>query len=203
MNMRLQPLFAVPLGVDKIERELTSQEMATILSLEHDTYQNSGSRTTNSVNVLDRPEFAELKTELEAKVQDYFEQVFDPATEVSCYITLSWLNYTKENGYHHKHSHPNSFISGVFYPKINSGVDKINFYQTGHQHVDIVPKAFNEYNARVWSIILQNNDLLLFPSSLEHGVELVKHPEPRISLAFNAWLRGEVGNDHRITTMRF
>ena len=47
---------------------------------------------------------------------------------IEIYITISWINYTETNQYHHAHSHPNSVISGVYYIETDES-DTITFFQ--------------------------------------------------------------------------
>ena len=56
-----------------------------------------------------------IKKFLNQCCKDYLDKIICPKNDIDLYITQSWLNYTKENQYHHKHEHPNSVISGVLY----------------------------------------------------------------------------------------
>jgi hypothetical protein len=51
---------------------------------------------------------------------------------VTPYITQSWLNYTETNQYHHKHEHPNSLVSGVFYVNDMKNLIKLNSLKKIH-----------------------------------------------------------------------
>ena len=199
--MKLTALFPCPVGISHLGRSLTEQEKQTVELLGKDVKDNSGNYTSINTHVLELPEFATLKQNLEQKVSDYFAQVYDPQDSVQPEIILSWLNYTKQNGFHHKHNHPNSLISGVFYVNANPALDKINFYDSRYYPIEIVAKNYNHYNSRMCEISVQSGDILLFPSYLEHGVEFVKHNLLRISLAFNVWVKGTVGTDDRLTTL--
>jgi hypothetical protein len=48
-------------------------------------------------------------------LQRLFRTIICPKNNIELYITQSWLNYTEENQYHHRHEHPNSVVSGVLY----------------------------------------------------------------------------------------
>ena len=58
----------------------------------------------------------------------------------------------------------------------------------------IVQINFNIFNSFAWWIPVKENDLILFPSDLEHGVDTVTLDHTRISLAFNVFVKGEFGN---------
>ena len=66
-------------------------------------------------------------------MQDYFNKVLC-AKNVKPYITQSWLNYTRANQFHHRHEHPNSFVSGVLYINADKATDRINFYNKRHEY---------------------------------------------------------------------
>jgi len=44
--------------------------------------------------------------------------------------------------------------------------------------------------------------LILFPSSLTHGVEIKKDNEERISLAFNTYFKGTLGSAKSLTELK-
>ena len=62
-------------------------------------------------------------------------------------------------------------------------------------------KKFNVFNARSWWYTVQSGDLVLFPSSLIHGVDVKEGDNTRISLAFNVFLKGHVGNPKNLTEL--
>ena len=51
------------------------------------------------------------------------------------------------------------------------------------------------YNSTSWKFNVETNDLVLFPSSLEHSVEKKKGSNLRISLAFNVFIKGNIGKE--------
>ena len=54
-------------------------------------------------------------------------------------------------------------------------------------------------NPRDWCSVL--NDIVLFPSSLIHGVFPKKGTNTRISLSFNVFFKGKIGNAERLTEL--
>ena len=75
--------------------------------------------------------------------------------------------------------------------------DKIYFYnmpKSNHSRIHIETKTGNPYNAECMTVPVQKNKLILFPSWLEHGVDLNESATTdRISLAFNVFARGTLG----------
>ena len=109
----IHSLFPTPVFFSSLERKLTPLE--TKFLNKKDTHNNQGNITSNDNYVLNEKPFLNLKNELDLKVKEYFDKIICPSNKVKPYITQSWLNYTKRNQYHHKHQHPNSLVSGVFY----------------------------------------------------------------------------------------
>ena len=81
----------------------------------------------NSYVLNDKP-FNNIKKQLLNHITKYFDEVISTSDKIVPYITQSWLNYTKENEYHHSHAHPNSFVSGVLY--IDANKENVTFQAT-------------------------------------------------------------------------
>jgi uncharacterized protein (TIGR02466 family) len=158
---------------------------------------NTGNTTSIDNNILKNKELKKLKQFIEKSINQYFKNIYQPKNNVFPYITQSWCNYTKEGQFHHKHAHPNSFISGVFYVQADKEKDKIYFFKEGYESINVVPNEYNIFNSSSWWVPTNTNNLIIFPSSLTHMVEEVKGKE-RISLSFNTFLKGVIGNDKEL-----
>ena len=133
--MNIHNLFPLPIGFFRLGRDLTQTELGFITG--QDKYPNQGNTTSANRKILVGKEMTDIRDFIEDSILEYFKAVHDPKGDVSLYITQSWANYTEPGQYHHKHAHPNSFISGVFYPQAQREVDKIYFYKSeiGRAHV--------------------------------------------------------------------
>jgi hypothetical protein len=100
-----------------------------------DFYKNDGNITSNNNYILNQKVFSSLKEDLYFRVQDYFQKVLSTTDAITPFITQSWLNYTETNQYHHKHAHPNSIVSGVFYINCHEEFDKIKFFNDGYKTI--------------------------------------------------------------------
>ena len=140
---------------------------------------------------------------IQSNINTYIEKVIIPRTKVDLYITQSWLNYTKAGQYHHVHTHPNSVISGVFYINATQG-DKITFSkQTRDMILEFETDDFQLFNSKSWFFDVSSNNIVLFPSTLQHRVETLdqKKTDVRISLAFNTFLKGHAGDNNNLTEL--
>ena len=175
---------------------ITEKEIKFIAKQE--TRGNTGNTTSIDNNILENREMKKLKQFIEKSLKEYFQNIYVPKNNVEPYITQSWCNYTKEGQYHHKHAHPNSFISGVFYVQADKTKDKIYFYKEEYKQIKIPAKEYNLFNSESWWFETGTNDLVVFPSNLTHMVEKVVGKE-RISLSFNTFLKGYIGEDTELT----
>ena len=194
-------IFPTPIYISKINRELTPLELKFVDKNKKDFYKNEGNITTNNNYILNEKPFANIKKELDLRVQDYFNKVISPANKITPYITQSWLNYTETNQYHHKHAHPNSLVSGVFYINCHEEHDKIKFFNDNYKTIRLEIKDWNIWNSESWWFTVKTGDVILFPSSLTHMVETKQGDNTRISLAFNVFIKGTVGNNKNLTEL--
>jgi uncharacterized protein (TIGR02466 family) len=194
-------IFPTPIYISNLNRELANKELSFIAKTKLDIYKNEGNTTSNDNYILNHKVFKELKTDLDLRVQDYFQKVISPTDAITPYITQSWLNYTETNQYHHKHAHPNSLVSGVFYINCHKEHDKIKFFNDRYQTIKPEVKDWNIWNSETWWFSVKTGDVILFPSSLTHMVETKQGDNTRISLAFNVFIKGTVGNNKNLTEL--
>lgn len=193
-------LFPQPVAIYKLDRNLTAKEFKFISNLE--TRPNTGNTTSINNMVLRHKEMTKLRDFIETKVAEYFKTVYNPKHNVNLRITQSWVNFTEPGQFHHKHAHPNSFVSGVFYPQANRETDKIYFYKDGFQQIKLPPENWNVWNSESWWFDVGTGDLVLFPSGLTHMVEPVQGEQTRISLSFNTFPLGLVGDEVDLTSLQ-
>jgi uncharacterized protein (TIGR02466 family) len=201
VEANINGIFPTPIYISKLNRELTPLELKFVDKNKKDFYKNDGNITSNNNYILNEKPFANIKKELDLRVQDYFDKVISPANIITPYITQSWLNYTETNQYHHKHAHPNSLVSGVFYINCHEEHDKIKFFNDNYKTIKLEVKDWNIWNSETWWFTVKTGDVILFPSSLTHMVETKKGTNTRISLAFNVFIKGTVGNNKQLTQL--
>ena len=199
--MIIHKLFPTVVTEYNFGREFTQKEKDTFYSSNR-MMKNIGNLVSEDKNILDKKQFSDIKNKLLFFANDYIENIIKPKTKVVPYITQSWINYTNTGEWHHKHNHQNSFLSGVFYISCNEGLDDITFYDNQYNQISLTPKKFDRLNSKSWTIKVKNKNTFIFPSSLIHDVKEVKGKEPRISLSFNVFLKGTLGNFHDSTELK-
>ena len=199
--MPIHQLFPEPIYFSKLERALTKEELKTINEYKKKTYKNAGNTTSSDTYVLENKTLKNLKKDLNKMVIDYFNKIVCTDNSIVPYITQSWLNYTTNKQFHHTHSHANSYVSGVFYINADKKVDKIKFYKDNNSLFKLKTTKFNIFNSDSWWYSIKTGDVILFPSSLRHGVNKKEGKNIRISLSFNVFLKGTIGDKYELTEL--
>ena len=193
-------LFPTSVSFFELGREFSAKENKFLLNLEQKP--NDGNTTSKERKLLDDPKLASLREFVDASVASYFKEIYSPKHEVSLRITQSWVNYTNPGQWHHKHAHPNSFVSGVLYIKANKETDRIQFYKESYQQIKLPVDQFNLSNSDSWWLPIGTGQLILFPSSLTHMVPTLQGEDQRVSMSFNTFPVGYVGSDDDLTGLR-
>lgn len=197
--MILHNLFPTPVAKFELGREFTTEEMEFCVTQE--THKNMGNTTSNDRYVLNHETMSGLKDYVQSCIDKYIASIYAPKNDVKLRITQSWFNYSKPGEWHHKHAHPNSFISGVLYMKAAKDIDRIYFYNDQYEQFQIPTDNWNLYNSRSWWLSVETGSVMMFPSSLTHSVEPVQGDDERISLAFNTFPVGYVGQEENLTAL--
>lgn len=102
-------------------------------------------------------------------------------------VTGCWATVLATGAIHKTHSHPNNFLSGVYYLRIHPGADTISFHDPRSQARVIRPSVVELTSENTDQVVVRvtNGTLLMFPSYLEHSVDTNTSAEERISISFN------------------
>ncbi len=132
-----------------------------------------------------RPEFrplVQLINQASAGVLEYL-QIDHSGFE----ITGCWANVNPNGSPHASHTHPNNYLSGVYYVKTGPGADAIRFVDPRLQTRQIAPKVkqLGPTNSDSALVAVPAGRLVLFPAWLQHAVPPNTSGHERISMAFN------------------
>ena len=195
IRSNIHSIFPVPIYITEINRAFTKKELQFVKEQKNHTYKNTGNFTTHDTYVLDKKEFKNIKKFLEKCCKDYLEKIICSKNNITLYITQSWLNYTEESQFHHKHEHPNSVVSGVLYLDTDVKTDQIVFsHPIRYQQIQADVDKYNTWNSDSWWFPVKTGELYMFPSSLTHQVVTKEGNNTRISLAFNTFYKGTLGS---------
>ena len=195
LEYKIHGLFPIPVYQTQRESDIDSTEEKEIEDIiEEGMIKNLNRYYSNNSYIFDTRLY-NLKEFCEQHIKTYVKETINPTEELDFYITQAWLNITKPGGSHQIHGHRNSIISGAFYIQTDVG-QTINCY---NMHQIYQPSIQFEETPTLWntdnmSFDVTNNQLLLFPSWLDHGVTSNKtQTKDVISLSFNTFVKGNLG----------
>tara|TARA_E500000331_G_scaffold217026_1_gene207998 strand:- start:64 stop:822 length:759 start_codon:yes stop_codon:yes gene_type:complete len=195
-------LFSIPLGIYPYPHNFV-EELKWIQNLEcpeHKKYLGfTFNRQSEDTFILDNSELKNIRTHIEASLHHFMHEIL--MFQDDLVITQSWLNKNPKGESHHEHSHPNSFISGVWYPQVNKETPPIQFTKALTSQIELAPKNYNNYNCTTFLMPVDQGSLILFPSSLRHSVPPNQSDTERISLSFNTWPKGNFGDQKSLTLL--
>tara|TARA_R100000935_G_scaffold16132_1_gene32071 strand:- start:80 stop:676 length:597 start_codon:yes stop_codon:yes gene_type:complete len=197
--VEIENLFPTAVGQRQKESCFSAKEKMFLRGLKY--IPNTSNQVSENNYLLDAPELSNLRQWIQEAVEEYFVKVYCPESEVSLRITQSWCNTTSKGQIHHEHTHPNSFVSGVFYIQTNVD-DRIQFLKSTYRMLEVQTKDYNAWNSQTWWLPVEEDALLLFPSSLQHSVPPVKGEKDRISLSFNTFPVGDLGRNIFLNELR-
>jgi uncharacterized protein (TIGR02466 family) len=99
-------------------------------------------------------------------------------------FTQSWVSHKSPGQYHTMHTHANSVVSGVYYFEDIDENSPIVFHHTvSSNNLNTMDVPTNgPFSA---SLRVHKNNIVMFPSYLNHSVPINKSNKVRKSLAFN------------------
>jgi uncharacterized protein (TIGR02466 family) len=118
--------------------------------------------------------------------------------QVQCELAVTglWANVSSGAGALHEHTHPNNYLSGVFYASMPEGAGAIAFKDPRAQTRILRPRTLvdNPLNSIEFEYAAAPGTLLMFPAWLEHSVRPSRAGAERITLAWNQMIRGPLGS---------
>ena len=102
-------------------------------------------------------------------------------------ITGCWGNISSPGATHHRHSHPNNYLSVVYYLQADEGANTITFHDPRPVVGLIRPPTIEPTHetAETINLIVNPGDLVIFPHWLVHSVAANTSGRERISIACN------------------
>ena len=93
-----------------------------------------------------RPEFADLTSLIRKATKAALDFLQIDYRDFS--ITGCWANFNPPGGLHGAHTHPNNYLSGVYYVRTPAGVDSIDFFDPRPAAVAWLqrPRQLNRFN---------------------------------------------------------
>lgn len=161
---------------------------------------SAGGWISKDQTVLECSDLNGVKNTVLDHVKHYYHQVLGFSPDVEIYITGSWATRHDPGDYADSHIHENSFISGVIYYNVSENSGELSFHLSPNAANRPFPPTLSppvqrdtKYNSRDVHVTVRNGLLLLFPSNVLHSVSPNNSDQSRYVIAFNTWIRGEMG----------
>ena len=201
-DAQILSLFPTPLYIINLENELKPSEIKKLMKMETDKAnllinerQNFFTRENDVLNKVLKPG-SQLEYLFQLHVNYFVNEILGEG-QAKLKMHLSWLNFNPPGSGHHKHVHPNSIVSGVFYLRTNEKSGNFNVHRGDGLRPMIRDQItnWNQFNYEYYFFTPKSYDLYLFPSSLSHSVDINQSNETRASLSFNTFYEGEIRTD--------
>lgn len=194
----LYPLFSKPVvSIDHGGAKLQSVIDHCESKLEY--ISNAGNNFT-SVNkaVFDLPEFSKIKKDCLDAVNNYALEILKwNMDDIELYVTQSWVNKNPPGTGHHQHYHLNCLLSGVYYLQTVPN-DSIRFFNGERSTFKMYETERTIWNADMFDVPVKDNLILVFPSNMLHNVAVNESSYNRVSIAFNAFVKGKLGHEQTL-----
>jgi uncharacterized protein (TIGR02466 family) len=196
----LVAIFPTPILISKYPFQF-DKELEYINSIQYNERNTDAmgkhSRQSKDSFILDNIELIQIKNFIEEKVNEFARKIL--GSDKQFIITQSWANKSSNEEFHHEHTHPNSILSGVWYPYVNENHPPLLLHRRDKSNISLrvdVPTIFNQ---PTMSVSLKSGELIIFPSTLVHSVLPNQSNKERISLSFNTWVKGSIGEANHLT----
>jgi uncharacterized protein (TIGR02466 family) len=129
-------------------------------------------------------------------VQKYILKVFNingwKTENKNIRIKEMWAIINKNGDFNILHTHPNCYLSAVYYVKATEKCGKFQIENPNIAKRNFYPeiKRKNELNLKVAGIEIEEGDLLIFPGYLPHKVSTNESNEDRVVISFNVDIKG-------------
>ena len=192
----ISAVFATPVWKSDNKYDLTKQQLDYLKTLE--LIKNKGDNfITPRKDILDDVIMEDFKKWCLLNVTAFAKQL-GASDKTSFYITQSWMNKNPPHSYHHTHMHPNSIFSCIYYLEGDTCPtffyrydDRTSFGNFAFYDGD---KGSNPYTATKVGVMNEVGRLVVFPSSMVHDVDKNLGQKDRVTISFNTFVKGEMGD---------
>lgn len=190
--------FPIPFYKFKCENSITKKIITQIKQFSY---------THNTENQTVR-EYGPIDSFFDEELCHWFEQCLTLVKrkhyndDVNIVITSCWVNKTSFAEKHHRHYHPNSILSGIFY--LNTlNHSQTRFFQSDYYSGKGVCKYLDISNKfeHKEAIFPEEGVLVIFPSYIEHDVIHNKSKDERYTISFNSFITGNIGDSNYRTEL--
>lgn len=188
-------IFSIPIYEKRFTNHQSFKEQVSSYLFDDNSYVNTSRETLKftHANLHKEPLFQSFVNFLEESITEVFNDLnYVPSFE----ITGVWATRHIDGGYHHRHTHQNSFIAGVYYFNgVNNVSPGTTFFSDWKQ--GLIQPAMTKPGNRIqhsFTTNFEEGKLIIFPSWVEHSTQINKNSD-RIILSFNCMPVGKTNID--------
>ena len=152
-----QPIFPTTIWVFDLEPEIAGPMNGRLLKDLNDLTSPRpplvpGQNWQTDQTLHECPEFAELVDIFMKVSRNVLDKIEIDYEELE--ITGCWANMNPKGSFHVAHTHPNNYLSGIYYLQAEPGADSVTFHEPRPQIEIIAPKVKrdNRYNSLVTNV---------------------------------------------------
>ena len=156
---------------------------------------------SNNQQQLQSGKNKKLKKAIDSQIENYLRKYLRLKKTVYLKHQSSWLTVHEKGDAAQKHYHSNSWLSGVYYPIVNSMSGNLVVVNRppygwcdGFMYPESEIEEFNSINGISYRFKPTPGELFLFPSHLDHESEPNLSNVDRVCMAFNYTLHGKWGS---------
>ena len=145
-----------------------------------------------TLNEIDTKDLVYIQRDLDIAIDQYFSFLNIPPVK---YEIAGWINVHDSTMYQEVHNHVPAMISGIYYVQFDKDKDNQVLFRNPNTCFDTMMTALDSplgnpmlglHSGCLDNFIIEEGDLILFPSTLEHLVpKSQQHDQLRITLSFN------------------
>lgn len=196
-NRKLISIFPVPVYTTTLD--VDEELKQSVIHLEFADIDSRNGKMTTTKYLLDQPGFEKLAEMIDTEVQEYARNIFQQKDSIEFFRTTSWAMKHEQGDWSNSHSHLNSIISGICYLQVDENSGELTFNKIINNLydgvIDITTSGWNPFNSHSFTIVPENNQLVIFPSNLPHKVSPSRSSNSRYCIAFNYFVRGLFGQN--------
>lgn len=198
MQVRHEALFYQMLSVYTPDYKITEQEIEFLKTVDVQTIEtNSKSvNVSKNINLLDtHPELKNIRDVMFDVAERYKNDVYGISNELS--PLHNWVATQHKGGQHHRHTHPNSIMSIVYYIK---GSENAQFEIDMGNGKSRLTEAFNfsfnyttsnGFNSTMFNYQPKDGEILCVPGWLSHGTTVSEGF--RMCIGWDFFINGVIG----------
>ena len=203
VSHEVYPLFIEPYFRASIAGSISPAQIGFIKKLK--MVNNPENMISENLYIFEEPELKSIKDAVQDVLDIYARDVLCVPQRI--YVTQSWSLICMPNSGMHGHSHSNSVLSGSLYVIATCPIRPAAWSLPGMSPISRSSCRRTRTNATS-TIHLSTasrskpNDVLLFSSRLTHLVEPNTSRQPRHSIAFNTFVKGQLGDYRAVTELK-